>query len=70
MNKVVLKEFEKRLLVIDIMLYCVFIVVGYFLIKIPIFETLNTVEYASALCLHSFHYLHILQIEEKEIMNY
>ena len=49
MNKVVLKEFEKRLLVIDIMLYCLFIVVVYFLIKIPIFETLNTVEYASAL---------------------
>ena len=49
MNKVVLKEFEKRLLVIDIMLYCVFIVVGFFLIKIPVFETLNTVEYASAL---------------------
>ena len=49
MNKVVVKELERKLLVIDIMLYCVFITVGFILLNFPSIDALSPIEYASPL---------------------
>lgn len=49
MNKVVVKEFDKRLLVVDIMLYCIFIITGFILLNFESMDMLNPIEYASPL---------------------
>ncbi len=49
MNKVVLKEYEGKLLIIDIMLYCMFIVVGFVLLNFPLIDKINPMEYAAPL---------------------
>lgn len=46
MKRVVVKEFDRTLLGIDLMLYCFFVVVGYLMLKFPELEVLKPVEYA------------------------
>lgn len=49
MKKVVIKELDRTFLGIDLMLYTVFVVVGYILIGFPEIEILNPVEYSPVL---------------------
>ena len=49
MKKVVIKEFDKTHLIIDIMLYTIFVVVGFILLNFSEIELLNPVRYASPL---------------------
>lgn len=49
MKKVVIKEFDRTLLGIDLMLYCFFAVVGYIMLQFPELEVLRPVEYAAPL---------------------
>ena len=49
MKKEVLKEFDRTILVIDIMLYCVFITVGFVLLHFSEIELINPLKYASPL---------------------
>ncbi len=49
MNKVVIKEFEKKHLGIDIMLYVMFIVLGFALLNFPFIDEFNPTEYAPQL---------------------
>ena len=49
MKKEVIKEFDKNILIIDIMLYCVFITVGFVLLHFSEIELLNPIKYASPL---------------------
>lgn len=47
MKKVVIKEFDRTLLGIDLMLYCFFAVVGYVMLRFPELESLRPTEYVS-----------------------
>ncbi len=49
MKKVVIKELDKTFLGIDLMLYCVYVVMGYILIGFPEVEILNPMEYSPVL---------------------
>ena len=49
MKKVVIKEFDRTLLGIDLMLYCFFVVIGYIMLQIPEISVLRPIEYASPL---------------------
>lgn len=49
MKKVVIKEVEKNLVILDIMLYVVFTVVGFILLNFSNIELLNPINYASPL---------------------
>lgn len=49
MNKVVIKELDKTFLGIDLMLYCIYVVMGYILIGFPEVEILNPMEYSPVL---------------------
>lgn len=49
MKKVVIKEFDRTLLGIDLMFYCFFVVVGYIMLQFPELEVLRPVEYAAPL---------------------
>ena len=49
MKKVVIKETENNLIILDIMLYVVFVVVGFILLNFSDIELLNPMEYASPL---------------------
>ncbi len=49
MKKVIIKEFDRTLLGVDIMLYCVIAVIGYMILKFPEIELLNIMEYAPPL---------------------
>ena len=49
MKKIVIKEFDKTLLILDIMLYCVFVTIGFILLNFSEIELLNPMEYASPL---------------------
>lgn len=49
MNKVVIKELDKTFLGIDLMLYCIYVVMGYILIGFPEVEILNPMEYSPIL---------------------
>ena len=49
MKKVVVKEVEKNLVILDIMLYVVFTVVGFILLNFSNIELLNPINYASPL---------------------
>ncbi len=47
MKKVVIKEFDRTLLGIDLMLYCFFAVVGYIMLRFPELDSLKATEYIS-----------------------
>src|SRR5574344_3019085 len=47
--KKIIKESEKRIVAVDIMLYSIFIALGYVLLAFPEIETLKPIEYASPL---------------------
>ena len=49
MKKVVIKEFDRTLLGIDLMLYCFFAVVGYIMLRFPELDSLKATEYISPL---------------------
>lgn len=49
MKKVVIKELDKTFLGIDLMLYCIYVVMGYILIGFPEVEILNPMEYSPVL---------------------
>ncbi len=49
MKKVVIKEFDKTYLILDIMLYTIFAVVGFILLNFSEIELLNPIKYASPL---------------------
>ncbi len=49
MKREVLKESEKNYVVLDIMLYCVFVVTGFILLNFSDIELLNPIKYASPL---------------------
>ena len=49
MKKVVIKELDRTFLGIDLMLYCIYVVMGYILIGFPEVEILNPMEYSPVL---------------------
>lgn len=49
MKRVIIKEFEKTYLILDIMLYTIFVVVGFILLNFSEIELLNPIKYASPL---------------------
>ncbi|MBR4178494.1 MAG: hypothetical protein IKR57_04010 [Bacilli bacterium] len=49
MKKEVVKEFDRTILAIDIMLYCIFITVGFVLLHFSEIELINPIKYASPL---------------------
>lgn len=49
MKKIVIKEFDKAYLIVDIMLYTVFVVTGFILLNFSDIELLNPIRYASPL---------------------
>ena len=49
MNKIVIKEFDKTYLILDIMMYTVFVVTGFILLNFSEIELLNPIKYASPL---------------------
>ena len=49
MKKIVLKEIDKNLVILDIMLYCVFVVTGFILLNFSDIELITPIRYASPL---------------------
>ncbi len=49
MKDIVIKEIDKNLIVLDVMLYTIFIVTGFILLNFSGFELLNPIKYASPL---------------------
>ena len=49
MKNVVVKEIDKNLVILDVMLYCIFIVTGFILLNFSSIELLNPIKYASPL---------------------
>lgn len=49
MKRVIIKEFDKTYLILDIMLYTIFVVVGFILLNFSEIELLNPIRYASPL---------------------
>ena len=47
MKKVIIKEFDKTYLILDVMLYTIFVVVGFVLLNFSDIELLNPIKYAS-----------------------
>lgn len=47
MKKVVIKEFDRTLLGVDLMLYCFFVVVGYIMLRFPELDSIKATEYIS-----------------------
>ena len=46
MNKVILKEFEKKHIIFDIIFYCVFVILGFILLNIGDIGVINVITYA------------------------
>lgn len=49
MNKIVIKEFDRTLLGVDIMLYTVFAVIGYIILKLPELNSVTSIDYVAPL---------------------
>lgn len=48
-NKIIVREFESSMIAIDIMLYCVYIAIGFIVLRIPEIGVLHPIDYAAPL---------------------
>ncbi len=70
MKKVVIKELDKTFLGIDLMLYCIYVVMGYILIGFPEVEILNPMEYSPVLFFMFGFFSLIAYFSNRRVGNY